>query len=101
MEKPEPFKYWVKAAMVAAIPRPGDWSKALYSWVEFCSDLWDALGVTIFRLLVLVTFPISIPLLAMTAMRLNRKAVELRNKARAELLESLTRNCQNEHAHDN
>lgn len=89
-EKAENYRYWLKAALIAALPGPSDWIDSWRSGLEFAHDLWCALTITVFRLIVLATFPISVPLLALIARRYNLKAVERREKARAELLASLT-----------
>lgn len=91
MEQTESLKYWLKASAVAAIPRPGDWACAAQSGVDFAIDFLIALTTTLFRLVVLVTFPVSVPLLAIVARRYNAKAVEHRARARKELIDSMTR----------
>lgn len=81
MTTPEPYSYWLKVAARTAVPTTNEWWPLVESGREFVQDLWLAVTVTLFRLLVLLTLPISAPLLALLMVRQNRKLVEHNERA--------------------
>ena len=83
--KNESYWYWLRACFWAAVPQAQEWRGA----IDLAHSLAFAVGAPLLRLLILLTSPISVPLLAAWAVRANRRAVEAREKARTELLNSL------------
>ena len=91
MATPEPYSYWLKVAARIAVPTTNEWGPLVESGREFLLDLWQMVAVTFFRLLVLVTLPVSAPLLALWMLKANRKTVERRERQKREAMESMTR----------
>ena len=91
MANPEPYRYWLKVAAKLSIPSGREWEPLAESVPEAIDDLWNAVTVTAFRLLILGTLPVSAPLLALWMLKANRKTVELRERQKREALESITR----------
>ena len=89
MAAPKPYNYWLKAAARTAVPSTNEWGPLVESGREFALDLWQLVAVTLLRLLVLVTLPISAPLLALWMARENRKVVERNEQAAQMALNSL------------
>ena len=87
--KVESYRYWLRACLTAAIPQPREWRDVWSDAVVLVHSIAYAIGMTTLRLLILLTSPISVPILAAWAVRANRRAVEAREKARTELLNSL------------
>ena len=87
--KVESYWYWLRACLIAAIPQPREWRGAWSDAVDLMQSLAYAIGMTLLRLLILLTSPISVPILAAFALHANRRTVEAREKARTELLNSL------------
>lgn len=57
--------------------------------VDLMRSLAYAIGMTLLRLLILLTSPISVPILATFALHANRRVVEARERLHAETLNSL------------
>jgi len=87
--KVESYWYWLRACLTAAIPQPRDWRDVWSDAVVLVHSIAYAIGMTTLRLLILLTSPISVPILAALAVHANRRVVEAREKARTELLNSL------------
>ena len=87
--KNESYWYWLRACFWAAVPQAQEWRGAWSDAIDLAHSLAFAVGMTLLRLLILLTSPISVPILAAWAVRANRRTVEAREKARTELLNSL------------
>ena len=83
--KPENYLYWLKGCARLPIPMLQDFEGA----VEAIKDLLVCFLKFWSRMLILVLFPVSVPLLAYLCWKLNIKAVERRNKAQKDVIESL------------
>ena len=86
----EPYRAWLKTMAGTAVPQVSGWGRAGWLTAELVVALWRGITLTIVRLLILVTFPISVPALALIARRANHKAAEREAKQRADLIASLT-----------
>ena len=89
--EPENYSYWLRSSAKAVIPQKRDWSGVGHEVFNAIHYLWYAICVTVFRLLLLLTFPVSVPLLALALTRLNKRAVSRHNQRREEMLADLTR----------
>lgn len=87
--KVESYWYWLRACLIAAIPQPREWRGAWRDAVDLMQSLAYAICMTLLRLLILLTSPISVPILAAFALHANRRVVEARERLRAETLNSL------------
>lgn len=87
--KVESYWYWLRACLIAAIPQPREWCGAWRDAVDLMRSLAYAIGMTLLRLLILLTSPISVPILAAFALHANRRVVEARERLRTETLNSL------------
>ena len=85
----ESYLAWLKTIAGTVFPRVSDWGGAGWLTAELVVALWRGITLTITRLLILVTFPISVPALALMARRVNHKAAEREAKQRADLIASL------------
>lgn len=85
----ESYWYWLKACALAALPQGSDWRGVLADAADLARSLWFAFGMTLLRLLILVTLPASLPILALIALRENQRVAEASIKARDELIDSL------------
>ena len=83
--KPETYWYWLKASAKAAVRFPfTDFEDA----VEALKALLWVVLVFWLRLLVLLTFPVSVPLIALICLKANREVVAARERAKKEILDS-------------
>jgi len=87
--KVESYWYWLRACFWAAVPQAQEWRDVWSDAVVLVHSIAYAIGMTTLRLLILLTSPISVPILAALAVHANRRVVEAREKARTELLNSL------------
>ena len=87
--KVESYWYWLRECLITAIPQPSEWRGAWSDAVDLMQSLAYAIGITLLRLLILLTSPISVPILAAFALHANRRAVEARERLHAETLNSL------------
>ena len=87
--KVESYQYWLRACLTAAIPQPREWRDVWSDAVDLMQSLAYAIGMTLLRLLILLTSPISVPILAAFALHANRRVVEARERLHAETLNSL------------
>lgn len=84
----ESYLQWLRACGWAALPQADEWRGAWSDAVDLAHSLAFAVGMTLARLVILLTFPISVPLLAVIAMRANHRAADAQAKARKEILDS-------------
>ena len=57
--------------------------------MDLANSLGFAVCMTLARLVLLLALPVSVPMLALVAMKANHRAADARTKARAELIDSL------------
>ncbi len=79
----DPYKHWLKTCAIAVVPCRGDWCGVGRDLGDALGSLGRAVSQTVFRLILLLTFPISVPLFALWAFK-REKQVERRRKERAE-----------------
>lgn len=89
LEQPESYWYWLRAAGRMAIPQYRDWVGVGYDVWEALRGVGMALSATALRLLILATSPVSIPLLALVALRANTRAAAARNEERKRVMDAL------------
>lgn len=83
--KPESFTYWLKLVAQSVIPRKGDWRDRYYMDSDESIHVMQGIFLTLIRLLVLVTFPVSVPVLALIALYFDRRRNVALRKYRAGL----------------
>lgn len=84
-EKPETYAYWLKTVVKAALPRASDWYRVGERALDSIKAiLWSA-AMMVTRIAILVTLPVSAPILALVFQRMNEKASARRNAMRAEM----------------
>ena len=83
--KPENYLYWLKVCAKLPPPMLQDFEGA----VEAIKDLLRVLLILFGRMLILVLFPISVPVLAYWCWKANIKAVERRNKEAEEVMQEM------------
>lgn len=74
--KPETYLYWLKVCARLPIPMLQDFEGLL----EAFKTILEVLLVILRRVIILVTFPVSVPVLAWVCLKANIKTVERRNK---------------------
>lgn len=74
--KPENYLYWLKVCAKLPLPMLQDFEGA----VEAIKDLLAVFLVLFGRVLILILFPVSVPVLAYLCWKQNIKTVERRNK---------------------
>ena len=79
----DPYKHWFKSCAEMCIPQACDWHGVGGDVAEASRGLGRALGLTGLRLMVLLTFPVSVPLLARWCWK-RAQFVEWLNKERDE-----------------
>lgn len=79
----DPYKHWLKVIAGTCVPQARDWYGVGSDVVDALASLGHALALTGLRLLVLVTFPISVPLIARWCWK-RAQLVEWLRKERAE-----------------
>lgn len=84
-EKAESYIYWLKKVVKAALPRSSDWYRVGERTLDAIRAILWSVGLTAFRIVVLVTLPVSAPILARVCQRLNESACTRRNAMRAEM----------------
>ena len=87
--KNESYWYWLRACFWTAVPQAQEWRGAWSDAIDLAHSLAFAIGMTLLRLLILLTSPISVPILAAFALHANRRVVEARERLHAETLNSL------------
>lgn len=88
MKTSESKFYWFKVA--AGLIVPGyEWRALWLSFIDFVCDAFTCILLTSFRVMILVTFPISVPLLTIWFIIENKKAVETYNRKTLEILASM------------
>lgn len=85
--KPETYLHWLKVCVKLPLPMLQDFEGA----VEAVKDLLRVLMILFGRVLILVLFPISVPVLAYLCWKANIKAVERRNKEAEEVMKGVYR----------
>lgn len=85
----ESYLRWLRACGWATLPQANEWRPVWSDAVDSAHSLGFAVGMTLARLLLLLTFPVSVPILALVAMRANHRAADAQAKSRAELIDSL------------
>lgn len=93
-EKPEGYAYWLKTVAKAALPRASDWYGVGERTFDAIKAILWSVGMMTFRLIILVTLPVSAPILARVCQRLNEKACARRNAMRAEMIANLMNRAQ-------
>lgn len=89
------YWYWLGTTMKSVVSLHKDWI-AVFSFlyeavIDFGYLLGKALGASILRIVFLLTAPVSVPLLAWLARKLNRQTVKDREMAKRRLLAELQR----------
>lgn len=84
-QKPESFTYWLKLVAQIVIPRKGDWRDRYYMDSDESIHVLQGIFLTLIRLLVLVTFPVSVPILALIALYFDHRRNAALRKYRAGL----------------
>lgn len=84
----ESYWHWLRACGWATLPKAGEWRGAWSDAVDLAHSLGFAVGITLARLVLLLTFPVSVPILALVAMKANHRAADAQAKARAEIINS-------------
>lgn len=83
----KPYSYWLRKVATGVIRGIyWDWRKLSGEIAELVGYAAAVLCMTVVRLVVLVTFPVSVPLIALWATRRNREVVELRERQRQEMI---------------
>lgn len=83
--KPESFTYWLKLVASATIPRKGDWRDRYYMDSDESIHVLQGIFLTLIRLIVLVTFPVSVTGAALIAFYFDRRRNVALRKYRAGL----------------
>lgn len=89
MEKPETYEYWLKASAMMVVPQLSDYRELFYVGIEFIGEIWHTLVILTLRLLILITFPISVPVIAWILLRYNIKAIRDRAAVKKRLMDQL------------
>lgn len=84
-ETPEGYAYWLRTVAKAALPRPGDWYGVGEQALDAIKAISWSVGMTAFRLAVLLTLPVTAPILARVCQRQNERVCARRNAKRAEM----------------
>lgn len=84
-QKPESFTYWLKLVAQIVIPRKGDWRDRYYMDSDESIHVLHGIFLTLIRLLVLFTFPVSVPVLSLVAFYFDRRRNAALRKYRAGL----------------
>ncbi len=84
-EIPRGYLYWLKAAAKMPIPLRSDWRGVGKLVCDATKAVAYALLITAARVAVLATLPVSAPVFAIVAVKLNRRSCERLNQRRAEL----------------
>lgn len=85
----ESYWHWLLVCGRATLPQANDWRGAWRDAVDLAHSLGFAVCMTLARLVLLLALPVSVPMLALVAMKANHRAADARAKARAELIDSL------------
>lgn len=85
----ESYLRWLRTCCLATLPQANEWRRAWSDAVDLTHSLAFAVCMTVARLVLLLTSPVSVPILALVAMRANHRAADAQAKARAELIDSL------------
>ncbi|QIL72303.1 hypothetical protein G7048_19250 [Diaphorobacter sp. HDW4B] len=94
----DPYKHWLKVIAETCIPQARDWRGVGSDAVDALASVGHALALTGLRLLVLVTFPISVPLLARWCWKRAQLVEWLRKEREQEVIDELTKLNQKEAA---
>lgn len=78
---PEPYWYWLKTALRMPLPMRADWDGLLDALLDIAGVIFRGVTATLLRLLILVTLPISAPLLAWWFAVENRKVAKRKKEA--------------------
>lgn len=79
--EPENYSYWLRTASRMAFPMRKDWSGVGREVARTLRYLGEAILTTAIRLLIFLTFPISVPLLALLGVHMSKKEREQRQRA--------------------
>lgn len=76
LEKPQPYLHWVKSTVRMCFPMKHDF----YGFGDALLEVGKFIGTQVVRLLILVLFPLSVPVLAYIFWKQNRKVMNARAK---------------------
>lgn len=86
-----PYSYWLKVAVLCCVPSTWDWKNVCSTFWEFFKTLLDACLRLLVRALMIVTFPVSIPLIALGLHLRDKRVVKERITERDRLQEDMQR----------
>lgn len=98
-DEPNSYRYWVKAvAWESLVGYPRDWEGVGYLLWEVACAIAESAGKSLMRVLVLLTMPISAPVLAWYCMQYERMAIEKRKQRKDDIEAALFSLAQKEQA---